>query len=93
MRKKPSVTLSGTVEKIIPPSSPREAETVQIRVESADELYREVRIENTLTDETGQKDSLTLGSPVEITITAEADCTTVQSRTPSFLKPKARALA
>jgi hypothetical protein len=90
MRKKPSVTLPGTVEKIIPPSSPLEAETVQIRVESADELYREVRIENTLIDETGQRDSLTLGSPVEVTITADPDCTIVQSRTPSFRKPKTR---
>jgi hypothetical protein len=90
MRKKPSVTLPGTVEKIIPPSAPWEAETVQIRVESADELYREVRIENTLTDETGEKDSLTLGSPVEVTISADPDCTTVQSRTRSFRKPKAR---
>jgi hypothetical protein len=40
-----------------------------------------------LTSETGGNVSLKLGSPVEVTITAEAGCTTVQSRVPVSEKP------
>jgi hypothetical protein len=47
MLEKPSTTLPGTVEKIIPSVSPHEAGTVQISVHTADDLYREVRIKNT----------------------------------------------
>jgi hypothetical protein len=83
MIEKPSVTLPETVEKVIPSMSPQEAGTVQIRVETPHQLYREVRIENTLTNESGGKVSLKLGSPVEVTITAEAGSTIVQSRAPS----------
>ncbi len=50
MTEKPSTNLSGTVEKIIKPISPKEPEKAQIAVEQADHLYKEIRIENTLTD-------------------------------------------
>lgn len=83
MPENPSVTLPGKVEKIIPSLSPEKVDTVQISLESADHLYREVRIENTLTNQSGGKVSLKLGSPVEITVTAEAGFTTIQSRLPS----------
>ncbi len=82
MPENPSVTLPGKVDKIIPPQSPDETGTVQISVDSPHDLYREVRIENTLTNESGGKVSLKLGSPVEVTITAEAGSTTVQSQLP-----------
>jgi hypothetical protein len=82
MTDKASVTLPGTVEKVIPSVFPQEAGTVEIKVETAHDLYREVRIENTLTDESGGKASLKLGSPVEVTITAEAGSTTVRSGPP-----------
>lgn len=82
MPEKPSVTLPGTVDKIIPSVSPKEADTVQIGLESPHDLYREVRIENTLTNESGGKVSLKLGEPVEVTITAEAGSTTIQSHIP-----------
>ncbi len=84
--KKSSVTLSGTVDKVIPSLSPKEADTVQIGIETPDALYRDVRIKNTLTNETGGKVNLKLGSPVEVTITAEAGSTTAQSDVP--LSPK-----
>jgi hypothetical protein len=87
MPDKPSVTLPGMVEKIIPSLSPNEEDTVQIRVESDHDLYRDVRIENTLTNESGGKVSLKLGSPVEITVTAEAGSTTIQSHIPVSQKP------
>ncbi len=71
MSDKPSTTLPATVEKIIKPPSPGMPEKAQIAVEGADHLYRELRIENTLTDENGEKVRLKPGADVEVTIEAE----------------------
>jgi hypothetical protein len=87
MSDNPSITLPGTVNKVIPATSAGEAETVQIRVEAADELFREVRIKNTLISESGDKIKLELGSPVEVTIRAEAGSTTVETQLPVSNKP------
>ena len=70
------VTLPGTVEKIIPPIFPREPEKAQISVEGAEDLYRELRVENTLVDEHGNQVRLKKGAEVEVTIAADADATT-----------------
>jgi hypothetical protein len=67
---KPSVTLPGTVEKIIPAPHAEEPEKAQISVEGADHLYREIRIENTLKDDNGNKVKLEKGAHVEVTIEA-----------------------
>jgi len=75
MSEKLSTTLPATVEKIIKPVSPREPEKAQIAVEGADHLYREIRIENALTDENGAKVGLKEGAEVEITIEAEPAAT------------------
>ncbi|MGO8796187.1 MAG: hypothetical protein ACLQLC_15300 [Candidatus Sulfotelmatobacter sp.] len=75
MSEKLSTTLPATVEKIIKPVSPREPEKAQIAVEGADHLYREIRIENALTDENGDKVRLKEGAEVEITIEAEPAAT------------------
>jgi hypothetical protein len=72
---KAAVTLPGTVEKIIPPIIPSEPEKAQITVESAEELYREIRIENTLQDEKGNPVSLKVGAEVEVTIEAVSEAT------------------
>ena len=50
----PSITLPGTVEKIIKPAFPGDPERAQISVEGGDHLYRELRIENSLTNPEGQ---------------------------------------
>ena len=68
MTEKASVTLSGTVEKII--ESRYEPDKIQINVERADHLFQEVRIENSFTDQKGNEVSLKLGAPVEITMAA-----------------------
>jgi hypothetical protein len=73
---KPSATLSATVEKIIKPPAPGMPEKAQIAVEGADHLYRELRIENTLTNENGEKVRLKPGADVEVTIEAEPGATT-----------------
>jgi hypothetical protein len=80
MSEKPSTTLPGTVEKIIKPPTSGMPEKAQISVEGADHLYRELRIENTLTDENGDKVRLRPGAEVEVTIEAEAGATAPDSR-------------
>lgn len=71
VEEKPSVTLPGFVEKVVKPVFPTEPEKAQIVVEGADPLYREIRIENTLTNESGEAVRLKEGAPVEVTIEAE----------------------
>jgi len=76
MSENPSTTLSGTVEKIIQPIALGEPEKAQIAIQGADHLYREIRIENTLTDENGHKVRLKQGADVEVTVEAEPEATT-----------------
>jgi hypothetical protein len=72
---KAAVTLPGTVEKIIPPIAPGEPEKAQIAVEGAEELYREIRVENTLQDGAGNPVKLKKGADVEVTIEADKEAT------------------
>jgi hypothetical protein len=51
----PSATMRGTVDKIIPSPHPSRPEKAQIAVDGADVHYRDLRIENTLTDEHGDE--------------------------------------
>ena len=67
---KPSVTLPGKVEKIIPGVVPAMPDKAQIAVEGADDLYKEIRVENTLQDEDGKPVALKKGAEVEVTIEA-----------------------
>ena len=78
MTEKPSATLPGTVEKIIKSPFPSEPEKAQIVVEGADHLYKEIRIENTLTDENGDKVQLKPGAEVKITVEAQREATTAR---------------
>lgn len=73
---KPSVTLPGTVEKIIPPVHPGMAEKAQIGIEGADDLYREIRVENQLQAEDGKPVALKAGAKVDVTIEADPAATT-----------------
>jgi hypothetical protein len=67
----PSASLPGTVDKIIPSLNSRHPEKVQISIEGPDRRYRDLRIENALTDEHGDDVKLKKGTRVEVTITAE----------------------
>jgi hypothetical protein len=71
MTENPSTTLVGSVEKIIRPRVPSETEKAQIVVEGADNLYKELRIDNTLTDPGGNEVHLKTGAKVEVTVEAE----------------------
>ena len=72
---KPSVTLPGKVEKIIPAIASVIPEKAQIAVEGADHLYKEIRVENTLKDENGNPVSLRPGAKVEVTVEADKKAT------------------
>jgi len=82
---KVNVTLPGTVEKIIPAIGNQVPEKAQIQLEGADELYREIRIDNTLEDAEGNPVSLKKGADVDVTIEADPDDTKPKEET----KPKA----
>jgi hypothetical protein len=69
------VTLTGTVEKIIPPLTPNQPEKAEIAIEGAEDLYKEVRVENTLQDESGNEVALKKGAKVAVTIEAEPEAT------------------
>jgi hypothetical protein len=73
MPEKSNVTLPGKVEKIIESFNPEEPEKAQISVEGADELYKEIRIENSLIAENGDKVKLKEGADVDVTVEADAD--------------------
>jgi hypothetical protein len=68
----PSTTIPGTVDKIIPSPRPSQPEKAQIAVGGADHGYRDLRIENTLTDEHGDDVRLKKGAHVEVTVTVES---------------------
>jgi hypothetical protein len=79
MTEKPSVTLPGTVEHIIKPLHPSEPEKAQITIEGADDLYGEIRIENSLIDENGDEVRLKKGAEVEVTVEAHPAATVAGS--------------
>ena len=81
----PSVTLPGTVQKIIESPCPSVGEKAEISVEGADELYQEIRIDNTLTDNQGKEVRLKDGAHVEVTVEAERGETTAK---PSDVKSR-----
>lgn len=76
MSENASTTLPAVVEKVIRPLQPGEPEKAQISVEGADHLYRELRIENALIDENGERVKLKSGAEVDVTIEAPPDAIT-----------------
>ena len=73
MTEKLSAILPGTVENIIQSAPPSQPEKAQIAVEEADHLLAEIRIANTLTDETGEAVHLKRGDKVQVTVKSKAD--------------------
>jgi hypothetical protein len=72
--------LRGTVEKVIKPAVLGEPEKAQIDIKEADHLYREIRVENVLTDEKGEKASLKPGAEVDIVLEADSNATLKKPR-------------
>lgn len=69
----PSAVMPGTVDKLIPSPGPSEPEKAQIAIGGADRGYRDLRIENALTDEHGDDVKLKKGAHVDVTVTAEPE--------------------
>lgn len=67
--------LRGRVQKLIKPVTPKEPEKAEIRIEEAEELYREVRIENTVTDGVGNEAALKEGAVVDVIVEADSNDT------------------
>jgi len=76
MKKKPRTTKHGTVKKIIKSPDPSVPEKAEVEVHEADELYKEIRIDNVLEDEQGKKVKLKQDAPVDITVEADQKSTT-----------------
>lgn len=67
MTRKPHVTLPGKVERVIEEAA-NEPEKAEISIDGADPLYREIRIQNALKDESGQEINLKENDNVDITV-------------------------
>jgi hypothetical protein len=80
MPEKPTATKPAVVKKVIQPPHPDMPEKAEIAIEGCDELYREIRIENSLTDEKGNEVKLKKGAHVEVTIEADPKDTTVAKK-------------
>jgi hypothetical protein len=65
--------LQGTVQNIIKPAIPSQPEKAQIDIHDAEDLYREIRIENVVTDEKAQ---LKPGAKVDVIVEADSSATT-----------------
>ena len=68
--------LRGKVQKVLKPIVSLEPEKAQISVDEADELYREIRVENALTDENGERVRLKPGAEVDVILETDTDATT-----------------
>jgi hypothetical protein len=68
----PRTVIPGTVDKLIPSPTPSQPEKAQIAIEG-DHGYRDLRIDNSLTDKYGDEVNLKKGAHVVITVTAKAD--------------------
>jgi len=63
--------LTAKVQKVIKSSHPTVPEKAELSIDQADELYREVRIENRLIDGKGKETRLKEGAEVEVQIEAD----------------------
>jgi len=69
----PSLSMSGTVHKIIPSQRATQPEKAQIAMDVPEKQYRFLHIENTLTYEDGDPVKLKKGAHVDVTVTARGE--------------------
>ena len=75
MSKRPKTKKAGHVKKIVPSIEPGKKEKAEIVVRDADPLYRELRIDNQLHDESGQEVKLKKGAEVEVIVETDSSNT------------------
>ena len=73
-----STTMPGTLKQIIPSLRPSQAEKVQIAVDGAGPRHRDLRFENTLTDEHGDYVKPKMGAHVDVTVFEDPKRQTMQ---------------
>lgn len=64
----PSVTMPGTVDKIVPSAGPSQPERAQIAVHGAEKQHRVLRIDNALVNKYGDDVKLRKGAHVDVTV-------------------------
>ena len=69
----PSVKLHGVVDKIVRSNHPSQPEKAQIVIHEAEDLYKEIRIDNALHDGGGEKVKLKRGTEVDVIVEAPHD--------------------
>lgn len=74
--------LKGVVQKIIKSPAQNQPEKAQIDIEGADDLYREIRVENVVTSENGEKAALKPGAEVDVIVEADSSATTKKPQNP-----------
>jgi hypothetical protein len=72
---RPSRTVPAVVKQILKPMYPDQSEKVEISITEADELFREIRIVNTLKGVDGKLVGLKPGVQVDVTFEANIDDT------------------
>lgn len=75
--------LRGTVVKVVQPRTSGQIEKAEIEIHEAEDLYREIRVENELVDENGEKASLKPGAEVDVILEADSDATLKKPPTPA----------
>jgi len=68
--------MPGVLRKIKKSPHPSVPEKAEIEVKGADDLYREIRVDNALSDKDGEKVRLKQGAEVDVTIEADDKDTT-----------------
>jgi len=83
-----AVTLPGKVDKVIKSPYPDGPEKAQVSVEGADDLYKEIRIENTLHDENGKEVALKQGAEVDVVVQAHPEAIIEKPQSEQRNKPR-----
>jgi hypothetical protein len=74
----PSTTMPGKVAKIIPSRNRKQPEKAQIAIDKTAHRFRNLRIENSLTDEHGDEVKLKKGAHVDVTVAAAGKTSTAK---------------
>jgi hypothetical protein len=69
----PTVKLHGVVDKIVPPVSANGPGKAQIVIQEAEELYKEIRIDNAFENGDGETVKLKHGTEVDVIVEAPID--------------------
>lgn len=83
MLKKAKTVKPGKVQKIIKAPYKGVPEKAEIAVQGADELYKEIRIENRLEDENGNNVKLKPGADVEVAVEANPEAIVPEKTKPA----------